>query len=324
MKSRHHYIIRISVILIALGIVILGAVLAVNRFELTSLLQNQKWVRSEKSFADASDSVQCIEIDAAEADVQLLAAEDNVLHLVCNEMEPNSCSAEINGDTLTLHWTRAWKWQDIFDFSFGAPKLTLYVPKDLRAQIRIHSESGDIGIEGIGANQLEITSKSGNLQVQGAEMDQLYAQSQSGDIHLAHFQSSKEVQAETASGNIRIEDGYVPSLDSHSGSGDQALKALRLDNLSATSTSGDQKLSDVHAQVRMDVQTTSGNISLETVDGEALFMQTDSGDIHGSLATGKRFSASSGSGNVYIPESSDNAGTFEARSSSGDIRIDLP
>ena len=324
MKSRHHYMIRVSVILIALGIVILGAVLAINKFEFTSLLQNEKWIRSEKSFAEASASVQYIEIDAAAADVQLLAAEDDVLRLVCDEMEPDSCSAEMEGDTLILRWTRTWKWQDIFNFSFGAPKLTLYIPRDLRAQIRIHSESGDIGIESICANQLEITSKSGNLQVQGAEMDQLYAQSQSGDIRIEQFQSSKEVQTETDSGDIRLEDGCMPSLNSHSDSGDQELKALQLDALSATSASGELKLSNVHAQVRMDLQTTSGDIAMEAIDGEDLFMQTDSGDIHGSLVTGKRFSASSESGNVHIPESSDNTGTFEARSSSGDIRIDIP
>ena len=57
-------------------------------------------------------------------------------------------------------------------------------------------------------------------------------------------------------------------------------------------------------------------------DAEAIFVQTDTGDVTGSLLTEKVFSTRTGTGRVSVPQSV-TGGRCEISTDTGDIRIEI-
>ncbi len=315
-----HNLIRISVVLIAIGVIVLGVALVASDFEFSTLLGSGSLEHSEQVF---EDTLETIHIEGMNADVHLLPSEDGRCHLIIDEMEKGSCSAETEEGVLSIYWTRKWHWKDIFNFSFGSPRLTIYLPEHPLSNLNILTTSGDIKIENCSAGQMELETDSGTIQVEKVQTTNFGARSSSGNLSIDALTCEQTARINTGSGDIRLKGGNASHLEFKSNSGQSTISALQLDNLQGESKSGDVGLENVQVGQALNLTSTSGNLHLKNTDAFNFDLKSESGDIRGSLPSPKYFSASSGSGKVFIPESVPNQGNFNARSSSGDIQIEI-
>lgn len=81
------------------------------------------------------------------------------------------------------------------------------------------------------------------------------------------------------------------------------MEDTRGDTLSVTTASGNVFLSRTQVQGLASLRTASGAIRLEEADAESLEIRSVSGDVEGTLLSGKRFEVSTVTGDVDVPSS---------------------
>jgi hypothetical protein len=149
------------------------------------------------------------------------------------------------------------------------------------------------------ATTLRTQSGSGNQTVNGLN-GAVTASTGSGDVMLSSI--TGEVRANTGSGNITART-IAGGFSGNTGSGDIHLQQA--------------------APGRVSIQTGSGNAVIENAVG-ALHAETGSGDITASGRATGPWDLRTGSGNVTLDLPQESAFQLDARTSSGDIKVDHP
>jgi DUF4097 and DUF4098 domain-containing protein YvlB len=149
------------------------------------------------------------------------------------------------------------------------------------------------------ATTLRAQTGSGNQTVEGVK-GTVTASTGSGDLRLARI--TGDVRANTGSGNI-VAKAIAGAFSGNTGSGNIEVQQA--------------------APGRVSVQTGSGNAVIENVVG-ALHAETGSGDITASGRATAAWDLRTGSGNVTLDLPQESAFQIEARTSSGDIKVDHP
>lgn len=85
---------------------------------------------------------------------------------------------------------------------------------------------------------------------------------------------------------------------------------------------GDLTLKDVVAEQTIMLETNTGDIRLEGCDAAELSLETDTGDISGSLLTEKIFLTEVSTGDVQVPKTT-TGGVCSAKTDTGDIDITI-
>lgn len=128
----------------------------------------------------------------------------------------------------------------------------------------------------------------------------------------------REVIVKTASGDIKLDDISIESLELHSISGDIGVDEVKSQKMKVVGVSSDVNLSDVSGELQL--KTVSGDIEVEDHDGKAISVETVSGDIeYEGSASEIRANTTSGDG-CFKAESIQN---LSANTISGDYELQL-
>lgn len=178
------------------------------------------------------------------------------------------------------------------------PEIKLYisVPAFIKG-ITAHSMSGDISMENLTAESIELSSMSGDITVNGARVEgEFVSNTMSGDLN-ANSISALAVELKSMSGDSRFS-GSARDVKVSSTSGDSRVETEGAEKVTATSISGDVKVTLVNATgYRADVKSTSGDITLKFGDER----YTDAKNAQYTLGDGSvEVYASSVSGDVCI------------------------
>lgn len=128
----------------------------------------------------------------------------------------------------------------------------------------------------------------------------------------------KVLQCKTASGDIKIDDLSIESLEVHSLSGDIGIDQVKTNSFKVIGVSSDLTLSDISGDLQL--KTVSGDIDIEDHDGHAISIESVSGDIdyEGNAKT-IRINTTSGDASFK----SDDAESISANTVSGDMELQL-
>lgn len=153
------------------------------------------------------------------------------------------------------------------------------------------------------AGSLDLSSSSGSIKVDGTDCyEDLITQSSSGDITINGVVSKNGVGATATSGSINLQsikaDGFV-EVFSRSGtinadavecsrdctfkttSGSIKLSGIAARDISSTSSSGSENLSNIEASGNLAANSTSGSIHLDSIAvGANVSLESSSGSIH--------------------------------------------
>ncbi len=274
-------------IFIISGILICTIMLAINRFDLTSLNTDPERVKKECQVS--RDKAVNLTIETSANDVILKKSEDNNIMVTYYESEELTYDI-VNADTgknIVIAEKDNRKWYQMIDVNFGVMEtpLTVEIPEEDWKNIKIATSSGDIDLS-------EIKGKN------------IYVKTSSGDVSAYDIQPNY-LDLESSSGYIRLNDFFVS------------------DELVINTLSGDTELSKIVSNDTK-INSTSGDVKLSKAESPRFEIETSSGDIRGTIRGDQNnvFEVESLSGEISVPSSEKEGETlFSAVTTSGDIKI---
>lgn len=311
---------EISLIIAALafvaGLIICVAVFVSVKFDLNALAI---WKTETKEYA-ISETFSGVVVDSASHDINVMRSEDSTCKVVCDETENLTYKVGVEDGLLKIALDDNREWYQYMDLVFTPRKVTVYLPDEKYDTLDISVSSGNVTIGAnliftdptvsttsgnvdinTGCSGAKIRTTSGNIEYNG-NADETELETDSGNITVA-ADTNGDFSMTTGSGNIKVDRSGFNSLDIVYGSGNVNISAVTISyGFTASGKSGDLKFTDFDASY-MDVSTTSGNVT-------------------GSLRTGKQFDVVSERGDVEIPESED-GGKCRIRTSTGDIKVSI-
>ena len=90
----------------------------------------------------------------------------------------------------------------------------------------------------------------------------------------------------------------------------------------SSGTTGDTKLKNVVCSGNMKIKISTGHARFDRCDAATLDIETDTGDISGSLLSPKTFEAESNTGDIILPPGSV-GGSCKIKTDTGDVEISI-
>lgn len=197
--------------------------------------------------------------------------------------------------------------------------MTVRLPRELAANLRITNSSGDMHITGLKVQDLKVSNSSGNMDIVGCSGGKLEADLSSGNITVTGGDFTS-VDADCSSGNVRVENLNGPInvqdtsgninisavsgtvyANNSSGNIDIVMSGKQVSDITAELSSGNVNLFlDPQAAFTLDARTSSGNVSCNfaiLVSGGTNDNEKLEGTVNGGGAAVK---LSTSSGNVTV------------------------
>ena len=93
-------------------------------------------------------------------------------------------------------------------------------------------------------------------------------------------------------------------------------------NLSSEGDTGDIYLTNVIVKDKLSLERDTGDVRFDSSDAGEIFIETDTGDVVGSLLTDKVFFPHSDTGKVKLPKTTE-GGKCEISTDTGNINIEI-
>ena len=260
-------------------------------------------VSYEEKTHTAENTFTQIEISTEWENVRFVLSEDDTCKVVCPVQEETDFTVEVENNTLRIIKNED-EWQkNVIGFQFSAPEdVTVYLPEKIYQALSVTTGSGNVFLPSdFTFADVNLLSGSGNLEIRAPIGHTVHAESASGKISVQAF-NGETLELKTASGEIDVQDSTV--------------KAIRV-----SSVSGNLEIKQTVASEEALLQSTSGDVNFERFDAPRMEVTTVSGNVSGSLQSGKQFSVNSLTGNVQVPPNTSQSQVCTVSSTSGDVEL---
>lgn len=275
------------VIFSALGSVLLGLVIAMAA--LGSIGFNFYELDSEQYHTydryPVEDPYWNVQVEASNGGVLIKPSSNSLNRVVCNISEHINYDVKSENGTLTIKQNDTRKWYEQIGINIMPQYgVIIEVPAGQYEKLSVKTVSGNIEVQNVNFSfqQMELGSISGNIEVNGG--------------------TDMELSATTTSGNISCLDAGFVSVE-------------------ASSTSGDVYLTRSRSDGAVNLSNVSGDLNFHEFDAPRIKGTTISGDVSGTLLSGKKFVVQSVSGGVHVPESDPVESICEIKTTSGDVEL---
>lgn len=312
-------------LIIAICLILAGGII------FTGVMTMLKWNFSELSAGkyetnnyEISDSFTKIKLTTHTANVEILPSEDGECKIICYEEKKVKHAVRVEGDTLIIEAQDNRRWYDYINvFSFGSPKITIYLPTDKLASLYINGSTGNVNIPSdFSFENIGISASTGDVRCYASASGNIKIELSTGKMDLAGL-SASSLDLKTSTGKIElkmIECSGDVSLAT--GTGKTKINALDCKNLYSTGSTGDIKLISVIATGNFNIERNTGDVEFYNCDANEIFVKTSTGDIEGNLLSDKIFIAQTSTGDVEVPKTT-TGGRCELTTSTGDIEISV-
>ena len=141
------------------------------------------------------------------------------------------------------------------------------------------------------------------------------------DIMIGDFASAtNDIILTTNTGGITVSNVLAKNLSVTVSTGKVNLRDVNCTTLISSGNTGDISLKNTIVRDTLTITRSTGDVKLENSDAENIFIQTDTGDITGTLKTEKVFTTNTSTGKIDIPKTS-NGGKCNLETSTGNIKI---
>lgn len=164
------------------------------------------------------------------------------------------------------------------------------------------------------------------------------------DFTLENLRASENASIERSTGDVNITDAVCSgnlaltastgkiTLDRTSCKGDLSitlstgrtyLTDVGCKNLTTVANTGDLEMTNVLADETLSIKRSTGDVTFNGCDATDIVITTDTGDVKGTLNSGKIFTVRTDTGRIDVP---DNAlgGTCKITTDTGNVRIQIP
>jgi len=213
--------------------------------------------------------------------VQILPSEDGDCRVDCYLQETVETEVKVQSGTLRIRARDERAWYEHIGFHFISAQITVYLPEDEYLKLDVNMSTGDVTVEDVSAETMEISVSTGDITVTDGTFEEVDMKVSTGDIHVTDLKCSW---------------------------------------FSSEGSTGDISLHQVIAGQGITIERNTGDVVFDSSDAPVIRVKTNTGDVTGTLLSGKRFITQTDTGSVDIPESTD-GGKCEIETDTGDIRI---
>lgn len=236
----------------------------------------------ETNSYEITEDFYSISVDTATADIAFLPSPDGKCRVVCYENEKMKHSVSVTDGALTICVQNEKAWYDYIGISWESESVTVYLPK--------------------------------------TTYDALLVRGATCDVSVAQDFSFASADIEVSTGDVSIDGVRAGDITVESSTGKVSLKNITAENASLKTSSGDILLKNAVFADKLSVEVSTGDVTFERSDAGEIEVVAATGDVCGTLLSGKNFETETGTGSVSVPENS-SGGRCSIKTSTGDIRI---
>lgn len=304
-------------LLIFAGLTVFAAVMTLNGWDFTKL----GTTKYETNIYESNEEFRNISIKTDIADIVFIPSDSEETKVVCYEADKVKHSVSVSDSILAINEIDTRKWYEYAGINFKTPKITVYLPKGEYSSLIIEEKTGDIEIpdnfnfESIdisvstgdvkcyasAAKSMEISATTGNINVSDTSVGLLNLYVSTGNVSVSEIICDGDVTVGVTTGKTNLTDIVCQSVISSGNTGDILLK-------------------NAIAAKSFSIKRSTGDVTFENADASEVFVETDTGDVRGSLLTNKVFTVRTDTGKVNVPSSSE-GGICNIITDTGDIKI---
>ena len=315
---RKHIWLLIAVFLILAGCIMGGCVMAKLNWDFTKL-STVKYMTTEHTIGE---SFRDISVVTDTAEVVFEPTDGPTGSVICREQQDAKHSVAVKDGTLVIAVAETRKWYDRIGINFGAPKITVFLPRGEYGALSVKTDTGAVEIpEDFRFARMDISEHTGLVTSRASVAEAVKVHTTTGNIRLENI-TAAALDLSVSTGKITVS-GAVCSGDVsiRVSTGNTILTDIACKNLSSTGSTGDLSLTNVIAAEEISVRRSTGVRFLDSDAGE-ITVQTDTGKVTGTLLSPKVFLAESDTGRVLVPNTT-TGGTCRIQTDTGSILLEI-
>ncbi len=308
-----------AVSLILLGTLLFsGALMALN-FDFGKL----STTKYETNTHSITDEFHSISISTDTADVTLLPSEDGKASVVAAESEKMKHAVSVENGVLTIKYTDTRKWYEHIGIFWKKESVTLYLPESEYDSLLVKGHTGSVQIpDGFLFQSIDVSLSTGHVSCSADVTDLLKLTTSTGHIRISGI-TAGSMDLKVSTGDVSVRSTTVTDLIAVKVStGDLNFSGVRCVNLVSNGSTGEAELEDVIATGLLQLERSTGDVELNECDAGKIFIKTDTGDVKGTLLSGKVFITRTDTGRVRVPETTE-GGTCAVTTDTGNIRFEI-
>ncbi len=310
-------LLAVAAILVIAGCIVFASAMAVNGWDFTKL----GTYAYETNTHILEETFRNISINTDTADIFFTTSNDGKCSVVCHEYENEKHAVTVENDTLTIAAVDSGKWYTHIGITTRTPAITVYLPQSQYAALQIDESTGDITIPAeftfdtvaisvstadiecmaSATSLLQINASTGDIEVEGISAGALELGVTTGEISAAGVTCQGDMTIKVTTGKAEIADTTCKNLISHGNTGEIFLQ-------------------NVIAAEKFHIERSTGDVILYKCDAAELFVETDTGDVRGSLLTDKVYVVQTDTGVIDVPGTT-TGGKCQITTDTGDIKI---
>lgn len=316
MKKSTRIWIIISASLILAGIILFGGTLAMAKLDFTKL-STRKFETTEYSFDVKFENIY---INASTADV-IFEISDS-FSVACFEDVGEKHSVEVKNNTLTINENTDKKnWYEYIGISANTPKITVFIPEGSYGSLSLKLSTGDSYIpDDLKFKSIDITASTGDVNNYASCEKSVNIKTSTGNITVENI-SAASLDLSVSTGKITATDVTVDGdISIKVSTGKTNVNSMKCKNFTSSGNTGNISMTDLICENKLSLERSTGDIKFVRCDSTDILVITDTGDVTGSFLSEKIFFASSDTGNIDVPKST-NGGKCDVTTDTGDIEI---
>jgi len=301
------------------GCMIFAGAIAVLNWDLQNLSTDQY----ENNSHEITEDFSAIAIYTDTADVEFLPCEDSICRVECYEKTNMTHTVSVKDGTLTVELVDTRKWYEHIGINFGAPKITVYMPRGEYGAFSVSSDTSDVKIpKDFKFESIDVSLSTGDVLCCASAADTVKIATTTGDISIENI-SAALLDLSVSTGTVTASD-VVCEGDVKVGvsTGKTYLTDIACQSVISSGSTGDMFLKNVIAAERFSIDRSTGDVNFDGCDAAEIYVNTDTGDVEGSLLSEKVFIANTDTGKKKVPNTV-SGGRCEIRTDTGDIEITI-
>ncbi len=287
----------IATVLVVVGIIAFAGVMNMFNWDFTKL----STTKYEENSYEITENFKNILIVSDTSDILFLPAEKCTVQ--CFEQKNIKYLVEVKDDTLTIKIQDTRKWYEYIGINFQVAKLTVMLPQEEYDKLSVKSETGKVNIsEKFTFENIDITAST-------------------GDVYLEKV-SSENIGVSVSTGKVQVSNIECGNININVSTGKTEITNTKCKNIESKGSTGAVELKNVLATENIFVKRSTGDVKFEKSDANEIFINTDTGEVKGTLLSEKVFIAKTSTGHIDVPKTT-TGGRCEITTSTGDIRIKI-
>lgn len=305
--------------LVLIGCIMFTGVMSGLGWDFTKL----STVQYETNIYDISEAFDRISMNTDTADIVFVLSDDGRCAVECYEQENAKHSVITKDGTLTVELMDERSVYDYIGIHIGSPRITFYLPEAEYAALIIRESTGSIKVpKNFSFQNVDISSSTGHIEFCASALALIKISTSTGDIRVENVSAgtldlSVSTGKATAAGVSCVGDITVDVS-----TGMTELTDVVCKNLTSSGNTGDISLKNVIAAEMLSIVRSTGDVSFDGCDANDIFVETDTGDVCGSLLSDKVFITEASTGRIDVPKTM-TGGRCEISTDTGDIRIEV-